>query len=45
METSGVGDPVGARIVIAPHFGGPDGYAGAQSSIRRTVTWTKAPTA
>jgi hypothetical protein len=45
LETSGLGDPVGARILIAPHLGGPDGYAGPQSSIRRRVTWTKAATA
>jgi hypothetical protein len=45
QETSGVGDPVGARILLAPHFGGPDGHAARQSSIRRTVTWSKAPTA
>ena len=43
LETSGVGDPVGARILIAPHSGGPDGYTGAQSSIRRRVTWTRTP--
>jgi hypothetical protein len=45
LETRGLGDPVGARILIAPHLGGPDGYAGPRSSIRRTVTWTRPTTA
>jgi len=44
LETSRIGDPVGARILIAVHLGGPDGYAERRSSIRLTVTWTKAPT-
>ena len=42
LETSRVGDPFGARILLALHRGGPQGQDGGRSSRSRTVTWTKA---
>ncbi|HEX5013281.1 MAG TPA: hypothetical protein VFV72_03905 [Candidatus Limnocylindrales bacterium] len=44
LETSDAGDPLGARILLALHLGELEGYPGRRSSIRRSVTWTKAPT-
>lgn len=44
LETSDAGDPLGARILLALHLGEPERYLGRRSSVRRSVTWTKAPT-
>lgn len=45
LEPSSVGDPLGARILLAQRVGAPVDHAAGRRSIRRTVTWTKAPTA
>lgn len=42
LETSRAGDPLGARILLALHLGGPEDQHGGRSSRSRTVTWTKA---
>ena len=44
LETSDADDPLGARILLALHFGGLGGYPGRRSGFHRRVTWTKAPT-
>jgi hypothetical protein len=44
LETSDAGDPLGARILLALDLGELEGYPGRRSSIRRSVTWTKAAT-
>lgn len=43
LETKAAGDPLGARILLALHFGGAD-QGRRQRSTSHTVTWTKAPT-
>lgn len=43
LETSAAGDPLGARILLALHLGEPEGSPERRTSIRRSVTWTKAP--
>ena len=42
LQTRPAGDPLGARILLALHFGAFDQALG-QPSTSRTVTWTKAP--
>lgn len=44
LETSAAGDPLGARILLALHLSEPEGYASRRRSVRRRITWSKAPT-
>jgi hypothetical protein len=41
LETGRAGDPLGARILLAPTLGVSGGQDGGRSSRSRTVTWTK----